>query len=551
MIKVHYKYTDEVFKTLVHNEINELNPTSGKIMHNVSRLDGYKNPKVYKFTVDKIFEDKESYLEEYGNLLSEVNTERTTIVVETEGDKVRLSFYYMNNFRKVGKRYFTKQIIRRYLTYNLKTNNFYITKVSKPIGSRMYRKVTCNDFKGVESFMGDVESYFKTKDTTFLNTFINLVNSENSYDGEVTNFEKNLIEAFIKRNGIKGPNHMTSMIKYGYLGKRVLKKYGYNLIHSILGHMGIKSKYFIRLFNLYSVDMNYLSFYVKILGLKYVRTIDMEFFKYEHSPYFYMYDKVKKIDFDAAERLYSYVEDYERKNIVKVINDFTKSRHHNKVVSGRYSSRNITGLIQDHMEIIRKLKKYDNTIKFRATTINQFDEEHLSYSSLYGMYQKSEDIFYLYDKELIKSIGDSPKGCEFVLLKDSNDYIEESTKQSNCVRTYIDKFSSIIISVRSGNERVTTEFNYDGKCIQKRGRFNENPSEKMLDYIDVLEDKIHQLKMEGKLQYPNIKIHNKMTKQDTHYTHEELVKSNFRVLNNNIFTEFDDFLDIEYDDLLM
>ena len=42
-----------------------------------------------------------------------------------------------------------------------------------------------------------------------------------------------------------------------------------------------------------------------------------------------------------------------------------------------------------------------------------------------------------------------------------------------------------------------------------------------------------------------------MTKQDTHYTHEELVKSNFRVMNNNIFTEFDDMLDIEFDDVLM
>jgi len=543
VIKVHYKHTEEKFKTLVHRESNEFKPVKGNIMYNVSRLDGYDKPKVYKFTVDKIFEDKESYLEEYGNRFAEVDTERVTIVVETEGDKVRLSYYYMNNFRKVGKRFFAKVINRYYLTYNLKTDNFYLTSAIKPLGQRMHRKVTCNNFKMIDRYVNEPE-FIKSGDRPYLKIFLDLIDPENTYSGDPSKFDEALINIFIKRNGIKGPNHMVSMMKYNYLGKRLLRKSDNNIVHSILDYMGIKSKYFIRLYNKFSVDSDYLTYYVKLLGLKYVRTINSEFFRYEHSPYGYLYNAVKKINFEAAERLYGHVEDYERKNVVKVINDFVKNRHNNKIVSGRFD-RNLTGLIQDHIDIIRKLRKYDDTIKFRATTVREFDEEHNNYSSLDSMYRTSEEVHYMYGKDLIETVNGISNGCEYHLLKDTNDYIMESTRQSNCVRTYVDKFRSIIISVRKDDDWVTTEFNYNGDCIQKRGRFNENPSDKMVPYIEELEVRIKNLKRQGKLIPPNIKVHNKMTHQENIYSFDEATKLSIGS------TDFDDFLEIEFDDILM
>ena len=62
------------------------------------------------------------------------------------------------------------------------------------------------------------------------------------------------------------------------------------------------------------------------------------------------------------------------------------------------------------------------------------------------------------------------------------EYYEEGKVQSHCVRTYVDSYDSMVISVRDGEDvlnRMTMEFKYGKdkktKLIQSRMRFNKDP----------------------------------------------------------------------------
>jgi hypothetical protein len=84
-----------------------------------------------------------------------------------------------------------------------------------------------------------------------------------------------------------------------------------------------------------------------------------------------------------------------------------------------------------------------------------------------------------------------------VLLTNSSEYNEESSTQSNCVKTYIGKVSSFIISLRneSNYERATIEYNVTKqddkvkiKRIQSLGRFNNKLGEEWNDVLFKLDD---------------------------------------------------------------
>ena len=537
MVKTLYKQQIENFTTVYHKDSNSLERFLEKTT--ASRLDGYRVEKVYHFAIDKVDTTKEVFLEEYGNPLCEVSNERRTLVVETEENKVRIGIYLHHKFRKVGKKFFAKEFNRYFLTYNTKTNNFYITVGGKGLGHRAYRSVKTNSFVHLNRFV-DYFQGFEVNETThnFLTTFINQIDKDNKVSVNKNNLYSVLTSVFVKLNGIKGPDHTNHLVCTYYTGKKSLKKNGHNVVHSILDTMGLKTKYFIGLFNQYQPELEYISLYYRLLGPKYMRTVSKEFLGNESTPYASFNYKVKNVTNQNIPESFN-ITDEERKNIVKLVNSFY--RNGNTVGSYR---RNLTSLIEDHLSIIHKIKKFEPDIKFRAKNYDEFNNEHINYSEKYSLYRKSEEVYYQYDKELVESLKYGYKGCEYVLLTNDMEYINESSYQSNCVRTYIDKFKSIIISVRKGKERVTTEFNYKGQCIQKRGRFNEPVSEPMREYVEHLETIISELYGENKLKPARIKIFNKVTKKESHYEMEELTKSGYKINEGN---DFMDFLDEEMD----
>ena len=553
MVELVYKKMEERYRVTYHEPLNDIG-----LMENIkdrktnaSRMDGYHTNNLNYFTVSNYSEDKEVFIEEYANQLCDLDNIRKTVVVEKEGDKVRLSFYYYHKFRKVGKKFFTKEYERVYLTYNLKTNNFYITKVIKGIGNRRNRRIRCNTMYGVTTISNHIHDFkFTNDDSQFLKTYMSTLDSETQYGKDrYLTFEESFIRFFIGKNEIKGPNHLTSLMIKLYPGKKALKKNGNNIIPAILDRIGLKSKFFINLMNNYKPDLTYVVMYANLLGLKHIKNLNKDFFKYERLPYETFLDVRVKYD-NVIDSDYDIITDYDRKNIVKIINDFTLSESIDKNTIGqRNQAGNITGLIQDHIRIIRKLKEYEPDIKIRAKTFIEFENEHTNYSEKYSLYRNSEEIYYLYDSELINELKNSQNGCDYVLLSNDMDYINESTHQSNCVRTYIDKFDSIIISVRRGNKRATTEFTFNGLCIQQRGSYNSPTDVDLIDDVERLETIVKNLYLRGDLKPPQIKIKNKINGEETISTVKELKDKDFRRSRGN--EGFLDFLDEELDLMLI
>lgn len=552
MVENLYKKILDEHRTTYHEVSNDAKLMRNLSEHktNASRMGGYRNKELHYFTVSKYSENKEDFIEEYGNMLCDLENYRRTVVVEKEGDKVRLSFYYYRKIRKVGKVYFAKMYDRSYLTYNLKTNNFYMTDVVKPIGYRSRKRIRCNPTYNIGRIVEHIHDFkFTDDDSEYLKVFMRALDSDTNYGKDkFLTFEEAFIRFFVKRNGIKGPNHMTSLILRYYPGKKLFRKNGFNLVHSILDSVGLKSKYFISLMNNYKPDLSYIIQYSNLLGLKYVKSIDKDFFSKERAPYETFVDIRKKYYEDTeVYPKYQNITDYDRKNIVKVINDFTKTNPDTSLNSTR--SMNITGLINDHIRIMDNLRIFEEDVKFRAKTYSEFEQEHVNYSEKYSLYRNSEEIYYQYGEKIINSLKDSQKGYEYVLLSNDMDYINESTHQNNCVRTYIDKFDSIIISVRFGDRRVTTEFTYKGDCIQKRGSYNSDVDESFNDGIIELERIMKTIYLSGDLKPPTIKIKNKLNGDEKFYTIKELKTNGYRRSRGN--EGFLDFVDDELDFMLI
>jgi hypothetical protein len=166
-------------------------------------------------------------------------------------------------------------------------------------------------------------------------------------------------------------------------------------------------------------------------------------------------------------------------------------------------------------------------------------------------------------EDVQKSIFDY-NGVEFtpVLLLTTDDYIGESAYQNNCVRTYVDKCSSVIISLRNGYERATIEYmvtyyphinQLKMNRVQSLGKFNKqlseiwNPVLEMLDVQVGMSMKSHEFTASMKTSYKNGKTFNrKMITKLPNPVHKDfqyigLVQWDMRVENQDNFNLGFDF----------
>jgi hypothetical protein len=127
-----------------------------------------------------------------------------------------------------------------------------------------------------------------------------------------------------------------------------------------------------------------------------------------------------------------------------------------------------------------------------------FRDEHLDWSDKIQFYKRGH-----YERtypQLIYDTIERPIGEYYpVVLNNSTMYNEESSVQSNCVKTYIGKPQSIIVSLRKGSpyseERATIEYRLmkDGdkiKCdrVQSLGRFNSKLDEQWTEPVFNLDE---------------------------------------------------------------
>ena len=180
----------------------------------------------------------------------------------------------------------------------------------------------------------------------------------------------------------------------------------------------------------------------------------------------------------------------------------------------------------DHVNYYHKLKKYGEPIKWKSEKADEdFHSEHLDWSDKVSQYEVGHyERIYPSVIEKICCVDIISDGVKYtpVLLKNSHEYNEESSTQSNCVKTYISYPNSIIFSLRKegvdSKDRATCEYNllklYDEngegtgeiltKNVQSRIRFNGKPSKELQDAIEKLDELVYQYA--NSYEYKNVEL---------------------------------------------
>jgi hypothetical protein len=167
----------------------------------------------------------------------------------------------------------------------------------------------------------------------------------------------------------------------------------------------------------------------------------------------------------------------------------------------------ISDLVSDHLGRLKvRLIREGLDPKLKATNYDEFVEEHQEWTNLVDEINNTTIVTHIYGKDFLNHIQQpitiGNKTMTPVVLRDTYEYRDESTVQSNCVKSYIEYKDTCVISLREGKNRITTEFNPRGKNkimtnVQSRTRFNGVVPEDLQPFIDLLNLKMKESSKEG------------------------------------------------------
>jgi len=171
----------------------------------------------------------------------------------------------------------------------------------------------------------------------------------------------------------------------------------------------------------------------------------------------------------------------------------------------------------DHVGYKARLNNFE-PVTWKSKTYDKFIEEHYNWSEKIDEMKNSQYNRFYY--EPFKKYIETPIN-EFypVLLSEHKEYLKESFEQSNCVRTYVDRPDSIIISVRKGDvnskERATIEYKirkYDENIVLKRvqslGRFNHTLDSTWDEVLKILDNRMNNSLVTNLFELPKVEIKN-------------------------------------------
>ena len=421
---------------------------------------------------------EKEWIDKSVDILYSALVRRITVVLEKNEDKIKLSMFNFCKFRQVGHRYFRKQSDDIHVTFNLKSKNFYVT-TSIFTNRRKRTSTTKNDFSKIISriypirFMNpfggivhpDMDKMLSLNPPKIhilkflvelikeLDVDIHLVDNDTFSPGEILG--NIIMKWFIKVWGIKTPNDYTYYLLKHYPGIKKLRKYNMNLIHTILNERGLTGRFYNKLLNVESeCNITDLQFLKRMLGDNGVKRISLRALastrNFEDTKYTQPDNLITNVGYGDG------LTKYEKKNIISIYNT---CRNLDRIGG-------LIDLLLDHFKIRHQLCGYGVNKKIKAKTLTEFNVEHSEWSNLIHECERTTQVNYLYPESFLKHM-EKPIEIDgekyFVkVLKDDTDYFKEGQIQHHCVRTYLDKYKSIIISVRknqeTGHERMTCEF---------------------------------------------------------------------------------------------
>ena len=470
-----FKFKHDNYSTIIYEDHSNLGSELPFRKKNrlVSKIIGTKNT-------------EKDFVDNYGNPLSEVNHNYQLIVINSDENKVSLKFFIGIRYRKSFTTYFRKSTLCQFITMSKKTGDLYTGKLINYHKKRKVQKkfnknnFSNNDFLSVyASLKNNLNPENISKNQELYQQIIYVFFKELNIDYvDTPNFNINLqlLKYYANKKGIKYPDNIWHFIRENGnpLKLKEIKKYKGKFVDAFMEKNGLYGRVIKKaLHNCENVNIKILKIVSGLFGQNWVNQ-DYELLLYCLNSKLYYSDmfesRISNIDFltqSEKRRAFNFIKEYVLKTSMFGVSTF-----------------------MDHLRMIKELRLLgENDVDWRATNIHEFNEEHSKLASKVEYHKKG---FYvrIYPKNFIDLI-EMPIVTEEdlfypILIKNTDEYISESTIQSNCVKTYIGNPSSYIVSLRrddkNSNDRATIEFYLTkfGKDVpyfrikQALGRYNQS-----------------------------------------------------------------------------
>lgn len=427
---------------------------------------------------------EEDFVLHYGNPLARVLKSYLMIVVERDGDKVSMKVFSGFRERRVGNKWF--KVVRNvdYITVNTKTGDVYSGFLHNYQNKKKVRKKLNKNYFLNEP-VSNIGYVIRDKIWSYSHNSVEVaMDASSKFMNEIDgrgffhSLDKRLFKFYLDKKGIKYPNNffLYSSRLVGPIFRKTLKKNDNRLVDTFMIHNGLTGKKLKKC--LHSCKGLNLDLYLvakNLFGDDWINQDD-DFILQTLNSEFKIKDAVIPDEF------------------VSVIGKDELRRVFNLFKKVYFEEMLDTYTFIDHIEIYTQLKMYGETdLRWMSNDVDIFRNEHLDWSDKLTFYKNGhyERIYPIYSYEhLEKPLGEYYP----VLLDDSTSYNEESSAQSNCVKTYIGKPSNIIISLRKGSryseDRATIEYQLyreddKTKCrrVQSLGKYNGKLSDEWTHWL--------------------------------------------------------------------
>jgi hypothetical protein len=429
---------------------------------------------------------EEDFVLHYGNPLARVLKSYLMILVERDGDKVSMKVFNGFRERRVGNKWFKVARSVDYITVNTKTGDVYSGFLHNYQNKKKVRKKLNKNFFLNEP-IAQVMYTIRDKGWSYSHNSSEIANDAVSkfmyeIDGREEpyefNFEKRLFKFYLDKKRIRYPNNfrLYSSKLVGPIFRQILKKNDNRLVDAFMIHNGLTGKKLKKcLHSCKSLNLDLYLIARKLFGDDWINQDDDFILQTLNSEF-----NIKDRDIPAE-----FVNVIGKDELRRVFNLFKKVY---------FEEMLDTYTFIDHIEIYTQLKMYGETdLRWMSNDVDVFRNEHLDWSDKLTFYKNGhyERIYPIYSYEHLEQ----PLGEYYpVLLDDSTSYNQESSIQSNCVKTYIGKSSNIILSLRKGSryseERATIEYQLyreddKVKCrrVQSLGKYNGKLSDEWTHWL--------------------------------------------------------------------
>jgi len=468
------KFQYEEYYTITHKGSNPINYSVGQTIPTDSwldnvfeykgkkRLDSPPSSKRPLFVVDEIYtNNEEKYVENYGNPMCTVRKEYIMVVIERDGDKLALKLFNGSKIKVKGTSYFRVKKNVEYITVNTKTGDVYNGYLKGFQKKKNYsKKIRRNYFRdcSLESIKSKIRNYlniYKIEKSTsiagdFVNTFMDEID-QRLYEN--LNLDDRLFKFYLDKRNIKYPDNFGAYKNHliGPSIRKKLKKNGGKLVDAFMDEHNLHGK-------------------ILKKSLHECERISLDV--YNHARNMFGDDKLNQdsgVIIPLLETLIHVNNSNTSEGLKKIMTNSEMDRYYQSFKQVFVNSNMDTYTLSDHVRMYCELKRYGVDVKWNATNSTEFHNEHLDWTDKLSHYKNGTynriypDILH---KLLSKKIGDYTP----VLLTTSQEYNEESATQSNCVKGYVGRPESIIVSLRNGDERATIE--YQVKLIDEKITIN-------------------------------------------------------------------------------